>query len=274
LAALLKRSFAVPLVITALLASAATVDAQQSPDPRVADLVRAGKMRVGLFPPQYTKDPATGELKGVWADIARGIAARIGVEAVLIEFPTPPGMVQCLATGACDAGFLAYDPTRAADVGGFSPPFIEVDFTYLVPAGSSIRTAADADRPGIRIAVVHKHASTLALGRVLKQAQAVGADTPDAAFELLRSNRVDAWASIRPALLDYSPQLPGSRVLEDRYGFNPAAMVVPKGQRERLAYFSEFIEEAKASGFVQKSIARAGWRGVQVAPRGNLDARK
>jgi hypothetical protein len=51
-------------------------------------------------------------------------------------------------------------------------------------------------------------------------------------------------------------------------------MAVPKGQRERLAYFSEFIEEAKASGFVQQSITRAGWRGVQVAPPGILDARR
>src|SRR5947208_16453011 len=31
------------------------VDAQTA-DPRVADLVRSGKVRFGMFPPQYTKD--------------------------------------------------------------------------------------------------------------------------------------------------------------------------------------------------------------------------
>src|SRR5262245_38380947 len=39
------------------------------PRRRVADLIRAGKVRVGLFPPQYTKDPVTGELRSVWVEI-------------------------------------------------------------------------------------------------------------------------------------------------------------------------------------------------------------
>jgi hypothetical protein len=43
-------------------------------------------------------------------------------------------------------------------------------------------------------------------------------------------------------------------------------MVVPKGQTTHLAYFSDFIEDAKASGFVQLAIERAGLHGVRVAP--------
>ncbi len=100
---------------------------QHAPDPRVADLVHAGEVRIALFVGQYTKDPATGELRGVWADVARAFAARVGVRLVLLEYPTPPKMMECLKTGACDVGFLGYDPARAADVEGFSPPFIEFD---------------------------------------------------------------------------------------------------------------------------------------------------
>jgi polar amino acid transport system substrate-binding protein len=175
-------------------------------------------------------------------------------------------MVECLKAGACDLGFLGYDPARAADVEGFSPPFMEFDYTYLVPAGSSIHRAAGADRPGVRVAVVHAHASTLTLARVRKHADLVSVDTPESAFELLRTARVDAWASARQLLVDYSDRLPGSRVLEDRYGVNRPAVVVAKGQAARLAYVSEFIEEAKASGFVRQAIERSGWRGVRVAP--------
>ena len=249
-----------------LLAVPRIADAQQGPDPRIADLVGAGKVRIALFAGQYTKDPVTGELKGVWVDVARAFAARVRVELVLVEHPTPPKMVECLKAGACDVGFLGYDPARAADVEGFSPPFIEFDYTYLVPAGSSIRSAADADGLGVRIAVVHAHASTLTLTRVRKQAELVSVDTPDSAFELLRTGRVDAWASARQLLVDYSAQLPGSRVLEDRYGANRPAVVVAKGETARLAYISEFIEEIKASGFVQQAITRSGWRGVRLAP--------
>src|SRR5262249_52683014 len=101
-------------------------------DARVADLIRAGKVRVGLFPPQYTKEPVTGELRSVWVEIARALAARIGVQVVLLEHSTPPQVVDCLKADACDVVFLPFD-SRAAEVGGFSSPFIEFDFTYLVP---------------------------------------------------------------------------------------------------------------------------------------------
>jgi polar amino acid transport system substrate-binding protein len=262
----MKRKLCVSVISLVLLAAPSIAEAQRAPDPRVADLVQAGRIRFALFPPQYTKDPLTGELKGVWADVARELAARIGVQAVLIEHRTPPEMVACLKSGACDVGFLGYDPARAAAVEGFSPAFIEFDYTYLVPKGSAIRSVADADRPGIRIAVVNAHASTLALNRIRKHAELVTVDTPDNAFEMLRGGRVDAWASARQALVDYSVKLGGgSRVLEDRYGANRAAVVVARGQTARLAYISEFIEEIKASGFVQQSISRSGWRGVQVA---------
>jgi polar amino acid transport system substrate-binding protein len=254
------------VITLVLFAIPRVADAQQGPDLRVADLVRAGKVRFALFSGQYTKDPVTGELKGVFADVARAFAARVGIELELVEFPTPPKMVECLKAGACDVGFFGYDPARAADVEGFSPPFIEFDYTYLVPAGSSIRSAADADRPGVRIAVVHAHASTLTLTSVRRRAELASVDTPDGAFALLRTGRVDAWASARQLLVDYSAQLPGSRVLEDRYGVNRPAIVVAKGKAARLNYITQFIEEIKASGFVQQAIARSGWRGVRVAP--------
>src|SRR4030095_6573516 len=259
----MKSRLWVSVMTLVLLVAPRIAAAQQTPDPRVADLVRAGKVRMALFPPQYTKDTATGELKGVWADVARAFAARVGVELVLVEHPTPPRMVECLKAGACDVGFLGFDPARAADVEGFSPPFIEFDYTYLVPPHSLIRSHADADRPGVRIAVVHAHASTLALTRIRKQAELVSVDTPDSAFDLLRTGRVDAWASARLALVDYSAQVAISRVLEDRYGATRPAVVVAKGKAALLAYISEFIEEIKASGFVQQAITRSGWRGVQ-----------
>jgi polar amino acid transport system substrate-binding protein len=66
--------------------------------------------------------------------------------------------------------------------------------------------------------------------------------------------------------LAYCAKLPGSRVLEDHYGANLIGMAVPKGQTERLAYISEFIEQAKASGLVQQAIERAGLPGHRMAP--------
>jgi polar amino acid transport system substrate-binding protein len=234
-------------------------------DPRVADLVKVGKLRVGLFPPQYVRNPATGELCGVLLEIIRALGARIGVEVVVIERPTPAQTVDCLNSGACDIASLGFDPSRIAKVGGFSPPLLQVDYTYLVPAHSSIRSAADVDRPGVRVVVVRDHASTLALRRIMRQAENMEAETADAAFDLLRTGHGDAWASVRPALLDYSGRLSGSRVLGESYGANFPALVVAKGQTARLDYVTEFVEKAKASGLVQRTIEQAGQAGYQVA---------
>jgi len=230
--------------------------AQPTSDPRVADLVRAGKVRFGTFPPQYTRDSTSGELKGPVVEMMRALAAHMGLSAELIDLPTPSRLVECLESGTCDIGSLSFDPARAGQVGGFTPPFMQIEFTHLVPAGTSASAAVDIDRPGNRIAVVRDHASTLALSRIARHAELVFSETPDAAFDLLRSRHVHAWASVRPALLDYSAKLSGSRVLPDNYGTNFPAMVVPKGQDARLAYISEFIEQAKASGVVQHAIDR------------------
>jgi polar amino acid transport system substrate-binding protein len=139
----------------------------------------------------------------------------------------------------------------------------------LTPAGSSIHRFADADRTGVRIAAVRNHASTNTLIPLLKQAELVYAETPDPTFNLLRDGRADVMASVRGTLLDYSDQLPGSRVLEDHYGANLNRIVILKGTPGRLAYINEFVEQAKVSGLVQKAIDRAGPRGLTVAPPGD-----
>jgi len=164
--------------------------------------------------------------------------------------------------------FLPLDD-RAANVGDFSHPIFQFDYTLLVPAGSSIRQIADADRPDIRIAAVGNHASTNELVLQLKQAKFVYAETPNPTFDLLRTGQADVMASTRNALLQFSDQLPGSLVLEERYGANINRMVVPKGRADWLAYVTEFVEEAKSSGLVQKSINQSGPRGVTVAPPGD-----
>lgn len=244
-------------------------------DPRVADLIRAGKIRLAIFLPQYTKDAATGALRGIGMgfvamEMGRALAARLGIELQLIENPTPLKAVEALKTGACDLACLGIDPSRTAEL-DFSPAVVQFDYTFLVPGGSSIQTFADADRTGLRIAVVLNHASTFALTRKAKHAELVGTELPDAAFDLLRAGNVDAFAAPREQLLDYSMMLPGSRVLQDSYGINNAGIALARGQAGRLSYICEFVEDAKASGVIAAIIERGDLRGFRVAPRANAN---
>ena len=263
------------LGIAAAVIGAQILSAQQAPDPRVADLIQAGKVRVGLglgSPPVAIKDPVTGELRGPAWDLARALAARIGIGLLPVEYPRPGAVMEGVRANAWDVALLGIDPSRAAEV-DFSPPYLQYDLTYAVPVGSAIRYVADVDLPGVRVAVPRGDISDLRLSRMLKRAELVRVNTIAAVFDLLRTGNADVCGGTRPGLLEELARLPGFRVLEDRFGVILVAMVVPKGHVERLAYISDFIEEAKASGLVQRTIERAGLRGVQVAPPGNPSTR-
>ncbi len=53
---MVRKYLRVPSMVVALMTAASTAQSQQAPDSRIADLVRAGRVRVALFLPQYTKD--------------------------------------------------------------------------------------------------------------------------------------------------------------------------------------------------------------------------
>jgi polar amino acid transport system substrate-binding protein len=253
------RKLLLAVAFTAALAGLA--EAQQVRDPRVADVVQAGKIRIGVFPStQYSKDSTTG----LALDISRALAARVGVaEVIPVEHSSPVAVVACVKASECDLGFISVDPARLTEV-DFTPPYIRRDFTYLVPSGSSIRSAADADRPGVRIAAARGHASTAALARILKQTKPLLAEDIDPAFDLLRTGGADAFASVREVVLRFSPQLPGSRVLDDAYDSSLVGIAIQKGRPGWLAFVSEFLDEAKRSGSMRQSIDRAGLRGFEV----------
>jgi polar amino acid transport system substrate-binding protein len=236
-----------------------------APNSDMDDIVRSGRIRVALYPPTYAKDARSGQLSGWTIDVIRALGERLEVESQPVERQTPPEAVACVVAGDCDLAILGIEPVRAAQV-DFAPPLVELDYTLLVPAGGSARSVAELDRPGVRIAVVRGHASTLELERQLAHAELVYADMLEPAFAILRQGKADALASVQEIVLRYSVQLPGSRVLEGRYGANLIGLATPKGHADRLAWIGAFVEDVKASGLIQRALDRLRWRGARVAP--------
>jgi polar amino acid transport system substrate-binding protein len=256
------------LAFTVVVVGALAARAQQSTDPRVADLIQSGKLRVALglgAPPLAMKDPNTGEVRGPALDLARALAKKIGVKLEPVEYPRPGAVLAGIKDNEWDVTFLVADPARLVDA-DFSPPYMQSDFTYLVPAGSSKRLVADMDQPGTRIAVPRGDASDLRLTRILKHAELVRLDSIAAAIEMVHGGKVDAYAAPRSLLLALSNKAPGSRVLDDGFANISFVAMVPKDKGGRIAYVSDFIEEAKATGLVKQTIDDANLRGLQVAP--------
>jgi len=236
-------------------------------DPRVAALAAAGAIRLALFLPQYAEDAAgiCGIGTGFIAiEIVGAVAARLGIAAQVIKYPSPKDAVAGLQDGACDVAFLGIEPSRVAVV-DFSPALFQFDYSLLVPAGSTIGSLEDTDRAGRRIGLVDGHASALALRRIVKQAELIGVELPESAFDLLRDRKVDALAFPRDQLIAFAERLPGARVLAKGYGVNRVGMAVAKGSAELLSYLSDFAAEEKTTGLVQRAIERGSLDGFDVA---------
>jgi len=155
-----------------------------------------------------TKNPATGELRGVAVELAQALAGRIGIELQQVVYPRPGAIMEGLRSEAWDVAFLGIDPARSAEA-DFSPAYMEVDLTYLVAADSPIRTVADADKASVRIAVPRGDLVDIILSRMLKQAELVRAEAVADVFEIFKAGNADVCALPRPNLLQIADRLPG-----------------------------------------------------------------
>jgi polar amino acid transport system substrate-binding protein len=237
-----------------------------------SDLAPRGKLRVGINygnPVLATRDPRSGELCGVAVDLARELGQRVGVPVDLVGFESAGKMFEAVKAAAWDVAFLAIDPGRAGEI-NFTPPYIEIEGTYLVPSSSSLAAIADVDRAGVRVGVSANSAYDLFLSRSIQHAQLVRAGDPNAAFELIIAGKVDVVAGVRQHLVANAGKLPGSRVLEGRFMSIQQALGIPKGCDAAAKYLREFIEDVKASGLVAQAIEKAGIRGVSVAPKARV----
>ena len=233
-----------------------------------ADLVPTGKLRAGVNYGNFilaTKDKATGESRGVTVDLTNDLGRRLGVPVEIIAYDSVAVMGDAAPTGVWDIAFLGSDPAREALM-GFTAAYLEIEATYLVPGVSPLRTAAEVDREGVRVAAPIRANYELYLSRNLKRAQLVSTQGSDAAFDLLVTGKVDALAGLKQGLLALAEKLPGSRIVEGRFMGVQQSIAVPKGHDAALAYLRRVVEDAKASGLIARAIEKTGARGVSVAP--------
>jgi polar amino acid transport system substrate-binding protein len=233
-----------------------------------AELLPTGTLRVGVnlgnFLLVNRKDDGT--LHGVVPDLAQEIARRLG--GVPVEHVCSPGAGQVAdgaKAGAWDVAFIGAEPARAAEI-AFTLAYIEIPATYLVQADSKIRTLADVDQPGIRIATAARSAYDLFLSRSLKHARLVRAEGIPASYDLFVKEKLDVLSGLLPRLTSDVTRLPGARILDGKFTAIQQAIGTPKSRTAASAYLSEFVADIKASGLVEKLIAKHGAKGVNVAP--------
>jgi polar amino acid transport system substrate-binding protein len=236
-----------------------------TPSDVVKDLAPSGKLRVAINLGNMVlaqRDAATGELKGITVDLARDLGRRLDVPVELIQFDAAGKAFDALKAGDLDIVFLAIEPVRAAEV-AFSPPYVIIEGVYLVPQDSRLKTIADVDRDGVRIAVNKGSAYDLFLTRTLKHATLVRGES---GIDLFISDKLDVAAGVKQPLVAFAKQHPNVRVMDERFMEIRQAMGTPKGRDIGARYLRSFVEEMKANGFVADALKRSNQPDAAVAP--------
>jgi polar amino acid transport system substrate-binding protein len=209
---------------------------------------------------------ADGRPAGVSIDLARELAAQLGVPLELVVFDAAGKSVQAVTQEQADIGFFAIDPLRGEGI-AFTPAYVLIEGSYMVRHDSPIAHNAEVDLPPNRVAVGQGSAYDLFLTRELQHAVIVRAPTSPVVVDVFLSQQLEVAAGVRQQLEADAARLPGLRVLPGRFMVIQQAMGLPKTRGPAAAaLLSRFVEDMKASGFVAQALARHGVAGASVAP--------
>src|SRR4029078_9206710 len=164
-----------------------------------SELAPTGVLRAGINLSNFllvTGKSAAGDPEGVAPDMAREIAARLGVPVKYVPYKTPGELADMAGKDAWDIGLIGAEPQRAETI-AFTAAYVEIEATYLVPAGSDLKAIADVDKPGVKIAVTGRSAYGLWMDRNIKNATLVRTDSLDSAYDKFVADRLDALAASR-----------------------------------------------------------------------------
>jgi polar amino acid transport system substrate-binding protein len=236
----------------------------------VSELAPTGVLRAAINMGNFllvTGRSPSGDPEGVAPDMAREIASRLGVPVAYVPYARPGELADAAGSGVWDIGLIGAEPARAEKI-AFTPAYVEIEATYLVPAGSPLKTVADVDRAGVRIAVTARSAYDLWLERNIKHAQLVRSEGGDATFKQFVDDKLDALAGLRPRLLEDVEKLPGARILDGQFSAVQQAVGTARRNTASATFLRDFVEEAKTSGLVARLIERHKVVGrLSVAPR-------
>jgi polar amino acid transport system substrate-binding protein len=216
--------------------------------------------------PVLASRPAPGgEAGGVAVEIVRELGRRLDLPVEFLSYDSAAAMADDARTGAWDVAFLAADPAREETI-TFTAPYLELDATYLVPAGSRFTALDEVDADGVRVAARPRSAYDLFLRRSLTRATLVYPEGEETDLDVLKKGRADVMAGLTHVLIDSAAEDSSLRVLDGRFAAMQQAIGVPRGRDVAVAYLRGFIEEVKASGLVARAIEATGAKGVSVAP--------
>eukprot|EP00437_Effrenium_voratum_P042467 CAMPEP_0181470480 /NCGR_PEP_ID=MMETSP1110-20121109/38574_1 /TAXON_ID=174948 /ORGANISM="Symbiodinium sp., Strain CCMP421" /LENGTH=241 /DNA_ID=CAMNT_0023595455 /DNA_START=30 /DNA_END=752 /DNA_ORIENTATION=- len=224
-----------------------------APPDVVKEMAPTGKLRVALNMRNellVSGKSASGEPEGLAPSMGAAFAEKLGVPVEFVPYESADKLADDAKEDKWDVAMIGADPARKFIE--FTAPYCQIEATYAVPTTSGLRTCAEVDKAGVRIAGCEGAAYVLWLERNLKNATLEKIKGHDATYEQFKETAMEAVAGLRPKLKKDGAKRPGTRLLPGKFMAVEQAAATKKGREQGFKLLSEFIEEAKKSGKVKE----------------------
>lgn len=269
------RCLSKAMLCTAVLGLAAALAAPapagaQAVNSRLNEITKSKKLRVCQFPLYYSisyRNPKTGQIEGIDADLSKELAKELGAELEIVEsgFAT---FIADLQANKCDIGMFGVGASlKRAQAVEFSKPYLITNIYAVTRKDGPIKGWSDIDKPGVKVAVSLGSYIEPFMKSYLKNAELIAVAPPNTREGELVAGRVDVIMTDFPTAVKVTDEFDWAKSIEppEKLAVTPYAYVVPQGDQVWLNYVNLFVDTIKLDGRLKK-YAEKNKLGPIVAP--------
>ena len=243
-------------------ASADSARQSLSSDSVLEELKKRGTLPIGLstFVPWAMRDKK-GDLIGFEIDVGKRVAADMGVEVEHI--PTAwDGIIPALLAGKFDVIISGMSITMKRNLTvNFTHPYANTGYILVASTAMAqkkgLKTLEDYNSSDITIATRRASTGAIAAQKNFPKAKLIYFDDGTMGIQETANGKVDATTSTPPKAAYDIEKRPGKLFVVDKALMSPTreAFAVRKGDPDVLNWFNNWIDNVKASGWLQERHA-------------------
>ena len=244
------------------IASADSARQSLSSDSALEQIKKRGTLRIGLstFVPWAMRDKK-GDLIGFEIDVGKRVAADMGVEVEHI--PTAwDGIIPALLAGKFDVIISGMSITMKRNLTvNFTHPYANTGYILVgstaMAQKKGLKTLEDYNSSDITIATRRASTGAIAAQKNFPKAKLIYFDDGTMGIQEAANGKVDATTSTPPKAAYDIEKRPGKLFVVDETLMSPTreAFAVRKGDPDILNWFNNWIDNVKASGWLQERHA-------------------
>ncbi len=227
-------------------------------------------LRVCIWPAYYAvsyRSPRTQDLSGIDIDMSAALAKELGTKLVYAD-SSFPRLVEDLKQDRCDVSMFAIGITAERQKHlRFSTPYLQSDiYGITTRSNRSIKTWADIDKPGIKVAVQAGTFIEPVMSAWLKHAEMVVIKPTSTREQELESGRVDIFMTDYPYSHRMLETTDWARLVAPPTPFHvlPYAYAVKPGDEAWLQRINSFVARTKKDGRLAQFAQRHGLSDILI----------